>query len=125
MVAQGHRNFAATKASIREADAAIRRAPQGMLETEHHLVKVIEDAGYENFVFVLFRTDFTSESRWECFLEKWDVLLDISLMRHYRTLDCRGFRRWLRRLWAINVCAEWNLRTWLCMFAPASVLQFL
>ena len=125
MVRQGHRNFAATKASIREADAAIGRAPQDMLETEHHLVHVIEDAGYENFVFVLFRTDFTSESHWERFLEKWDVLLDISLMGPYRTLDYRGFRRCLRRLWAINVWMEWSLRTWLCMFAPASVLQFM
>ncbi|KFZ25272.1 hypothetical protein V502_00247 [Pseudogymnoascus sp. VKM F-4520 (FW-2644)] len=77
MVPQGHRNFAATKASIREADAAIGRAPRDMLETEHHLVKVVEDAGYEDFGFVMVRTDFTSESRWERFVGRWDELLDM------------------------------------------------
>lgn len=89
MVVQGHQNFAATKASIGEADAAIGQAPRDMLETEHHLVKIIEDAGYEDFGFVLFRTDFTSESRWERFVEKWDVFLDIQF---YEALPDTGLQ---------------------------------
>jgi hypothetical protein len=76
MAAQANLNFAATKARIQAADAAIGRAPRNILETEHSLVKVVEDAGYEDFGFVLFRTDFTSESRWERFVAEWDILID-------------------------------------------------
>ena len=76
MTAQANLNFAATKARIQAADAAIGRPPRNMLDTEHHLVKIVKDAGYEDFGFVLFRTDFTSDSRWERFIAEWHVLID-------------------------------------------------
>lgn len=76
MAAQANLNFAVTRARIQAADAAIGRPPRNMLETEHSLVKVVKDAGYEDFGFVLFRTDFTSDSRWERFVAEWNVLID-------------------------------------------------
>jgi hypothetical protein len=45
-------------------------------ETEHPLVQVIEEAGYDDFGFLLFRTDYSSDARWERFVVDWDVLLD-------------------------------------------------
>lgn len=76
MAAQASLNFAATKARIRAADAANGRALRNMPDTEDPLVRVIQDTGYEDFGFILFRTDFTSDSRWERFVSEWDVLLD-------------------------------------------------
>jgi hypothetical protein len=76
MATQARLNSAANIARIQAADAAIGRPPRTLLEIEHPLVKVVEDAGYEDFGFLLFRTDFTSESRWERFLAEWNALID-------------------------------------------------
>lgn len=79
MAAHAHINFEATKARIRADDAANGRAPRDMLyevETEHPLVQVIEEAGYGDFGFLLFRSDYSSDARWERFVVEWDVLLD-------------------------------------------------
>ncbi|OBT77020.1 hypothetical protein VF21_02882 [Pseudogymnoascus sp. 05NY08] len=94
MAAQAHLNFEATKARIRAEDAANGRAPRDMLyeiETEHPLVQVIEEAGYDDFGFLLFRTDFSDDARWERFVVEWDVLLD-------KRLDEAGLETGLQRI---------------------------
>ena len=81
MAAHANLNSAATEARIVAANAAIGRPPRKMLEKEHPLVKIVEDAGYEDFGFVLFRTTFTSDSRWKRFVAGWDLLIDKQLDR--------------------------------------------
>lgn len=39
-------------------------------------MKIIDDSEYEDFGFLLFRTDFSSDARWERFVVEWDLLLD-------------------------------------------------
>ncbi|OBT76557.1 hypothetical protein VF21_05372 [Pseudogymnoascus sp. 05NY08] len=77
MAAHANLNYEATIARIRARDAAKGLPPRDIPGINHPLVKIVEEAGYEEFGFVMVRTDFTSESRWERFVERWDELLDM------------------------------------------------
>lgn len=77
MAAHAHLNYEATIARIREQDVAGGLPPRDIPGINHPLVKIVEEARYEDFGFVMVRTDFTSESRWERFIERWDELLDM------------------------------------------------
>lgn len=76
MAAHAHLNYEATIARIRARDTAKGLPPRDIPGINHPLVKIVEEAGYEEFGFVMVRTDFTSESRWERFVDRWDELLD-------------------------------------------------
>lgn len=77
MAAHGHLDYEATIAHIREQDTAEGLPPRDIPGINHPLVKIVEEAGYEDFGFVMVRTEFTSESRWERFVERWNELLDM------------------------------------------------
>lgn len=54
--------------------------PQRPLPTTSQLVEVVEREGYQDdWGFVLFRTDYSDESRWERFEEGFNNLIDKSI----------------------------------------------
>ncbi|KAI4728697.1 hypothetical protein E4T49_03543 [Aureobasidium sp. EXF-10728] len=41
----------------------------------HHLVKLVEDAGWDDFGFLVFRTHFDDDNLWDQFRDLWDAIL--------------------------------------------------
>lgn len=58
-------------------DRAARGAPPISQEQRdlHPLVKQVESSGFQDFGFILFRTDYSNEARWQRFVEEYDPLL--------------------------------------------------
>jgi len=104
MAAESHQNYTATMSSIRSADAGQGRPnrrpslspdqdedfppsqfpeppsltpsqPRPTTTPLHPLVPLVEFPTYTEFGFLLFRTDYSSDSRWARFLEVWDELV--------------------------------------------------
>jgi hypothetical protein len=64
---------------IRKAQAAGAPPPNFSSETDdpepHLLVKLVEEHGWEDFGFLVFRTYFRNDTLWEQFRELWDPIL--------------------------------------------------
>lgn len=81
MAAESAQNHTAIMSSIRASDTARGRPgrrPSYSSDTntrEHPLVRMVEDGGYSDFGFMVFRTDFSNEGRWRRFVEQWDGLV--------------------------------------------------
>src|SRR5436189_2074541 len=41
----------------------------------HALIRLVERAGWDDFGFLVFRTDYRDEALWERFLDEWDPTL--------------------------------------------------
>ncbi len=91
---------AIVKAQIAESQSA-ERARLGLApkpskpvaaQQRDQFVQVVEDAGFEDFGFFLFRTDYTDEVRWETWQKEYDRLLEASMD------GCDGVERVRERL---------------------------
>src|SRR5215471_16632929 len=59
----------------------------------HALVRLVEQAGWDNFGFLVFRTDYRDEGLWERFHEEWEPILQEGLdAASPADLDVEGIR---------------------------------